>query len=47
MASAIVPNVYQDAFGEGSFIGKGIYDLKVFDQVLSNAVSYTHLGKYY
>lgn len=23
-------------FGEGSFIGKGIYDLKVFDQVLSN-----------
>lgn len=34
--SAIVPNVYQDAFGEGSFIGKGIYDLKVFDQVLSN-----------
>ena len=34
--SAIVPNVYQDSFGEGSFIGKGIYDLKVFDQVLSN-----------
>ena len=33
--SAIVPNVYQDTFGEGSFIGKGIYDLKVFDQVLS------------
>lgn len=34
--SAIVPNVYQDCFGEGSFVGKGIYDLKVFDQVLSN-----------
>ena len=34
--SAIVPNVYQDTFGEGSFVGKGIYDLKVFDQVLSN-----------
>ena len=34
--SAIVPNVYQDTFGEGSFIGKGIYDLKVFDQVLSD-----------
>ena len=32
--SAIVPNVYQDAFDEGSFIGKGIYDLKVFQQVL-------------
>ena len=35
--SAIVPNVYQDAFGEGSFVGKGIYDLKTFDQVLGNA----------
>ena len=34
--SAIVPNIYQDLFGEGSFVGKGIYDLKVFDQVLSN-----------
>lgn len=34
--SAIVPNVYQDSFDEGSFIGKGIYDLKIFDQVLSN-----------
>ena len=35
--SAIVPNVYHDAFGEGSFVGKGIYDLKVFEQVLGNA----------
>ena len=26
--SAVVPNVYQDTFGEGSFVGKGIYDLK-------------------
>ncbi len=34
--SAIVPNIYQDAFGEGSFIGKGIYDVGVFDQVLSD-----------
>lgn len=34
--SAIVPNVYQDAFDEGSFIGKGIYDLKVFQQVLEH-----------
>ena len=30
--SAIVPNVYQDSFGEGSFVGKGIYDLEVFDE---------------
>ncbi|MDD5888135.1 MAG: glucoamylase family protein [bacterium] len=35
--SAIVPNVYQDSFGEGSFVGKGIYDLKVFEEVLENA----------
>ena len=34
--SAVVPNVYQDSFGEGSFIGKGIYDLKVFDTLFSN-----------
>ena len=33
--SAVVPNVYQDSFGEGSFIGKGIYDLKVFDTLFS------------
>ena len=29
--SAVVPNVYQDTFGEGSFVGKGIYDLEVFN----------------
>lgn len=34
--SAIVPNVFQDAFDEGSFIGKGIYDLKIFQQVLEH-----------
>lgn len=34
--SAVVPNVYQDSFDEGSFVGKEIYDLKVFDQLLSN-----------
>ena len=27
-------NVYQDLFGQGSFIGKGIYDLAVFRKVL-------------
>ena len=27
-------DVYQDLFGEGSFIGKGIYDVDVFEQVL-------------
>ena len=34
--SAVVPDVYQDCFNEGSFVGKGIYDLEVFDKVLSN-----------
>ena len=34
--SAVVPNVYQDSFGEGSFVGKGIYDLETFDKLLSN-----------
>lgn len=27
-------DVYQDVFGEGSFIGKGIYDIDVFEQAL-------------
>jgi hypothetical protein len=31
----MVSNVYQDLFDEGSFIGKGIYDVKMFKQVLS------------
>lgn len=35
--TAIVPNVYFDAFGEGSFVGKGIYDLEIFDEVLAKA----------
>jgi len=29
-----VSDVYQDLFGEGSFIGKGIYDVEAFEQVL-------------
>ena len=33
-----VSDVYQDLFGEGSFIGKGIYDVDAFEQAL-NAVS--------
>ncbi len=28
-------DLYQDVFNEGSFVGKGIYDLAVFDEVLS------------
>ena len=35
--SAIIPNFYQDSFSEGSFIGKGIYDLKIFNTILADA----------
>src|SRR6201999_32676 len=27
-------DVYQDLFGEGSFIGKGIYDVEIFEQAI-------------
>jgi cyclic beta-1,2-glucan synthetase len=30
----VISDVYQDLFGEGSFIGKGIYDVNAFEQVL-------------
>jgi cyclic beta-1,2-glucan synthetase len=30
----VVSDVYQDLFGEGSFIGKGIYDVDAFESVL-------------
>lgn len=33
----LVSDVYQDLFEEGSFIGKGIYDIEVFEKVLGNA----------
>jgi cellobiose phosphorylase len=31
-----VSNLYQDLFGEGSFIGKGIYDVDAFEQTLTH-----------
>ncbi|HMR83050.1 MAG TPA: glucoamylase family protein, partial [Niabella sp.] len=33
----LVSDVYQDLFEEGSFIGKGIYDIEVFEKVLGKA----------
>ena len=30
----VVSDVYQDVFGEGSFIGKGIYDVDAFDRAV-------------
>jgi len=32
----VVSDVYQDLFGEGSFIGKGIYDLDSFERCCNN-----------
>ena len=32
--SNICPNFYQDVFSEGNFIGKGIYDLEVYQTIL-------------
>ena len=34
--SSLVPNAFQDLFNEGSFIGKGIYDLEMFDKIMYN-----------
>lgn len=33
-----VSDVYQDVFGEGSFIGKGLYDVDVFDRIMEGRV---------
>ena len=33
-----ISDVYQDNFGEGIYTGKGIYDLRVFSQVLKNEI---------
>ena len=35
--SSLVPDVFQDYLSEGSFIGKGIYDLEMYDKLLSKA----------
>ncbi len=32
----VTSDVYQDVFGEGSFIGKGIYDVDAFEKTLNN-----------
>jgi cyclic beta-1,2-glucan synthetase len=36
--AAAVSDVYQDLFGEGSFTGKGIYNVDVFEQALKGRV---------
>ena len=37
--TSAVSDVYQDLAGEGSYHGKGIYDVRAFSQVLSGQVS--------
>ncbi|WP_159441959.1 glucoamylase family protein [Clostridium sp. Marseille-P2415] len=34
----VISDIYQDIFGEGIYIGKGIYDIKAFHKVLHNKV---------
>lgn len=36
--ATLVSDIYQDLFGEGIFIGKGIYDLRVFHRILGGAI---------
>ncbi len=36
--AAAVSDVYQDLFGEGSYTGKGIYDIDAFEQALAGRV---------
>ena len=33
-----ISDIYQDNFGEGIYTGKGIYDLKVFEEVMKNKI---------
>jgi len=37
--AAAISDVYQDLFGEGSFTGKGIYDIDAFEAALAGRVS--------
>ena len=34
----LLSDVYQDLFGEGSYIGKGIYDIDAFEAALAGRV---------
>ncbi|MDX2105151.1 MAG: glucoamylase family protein [Candidatus Melainabacteria bacterium] len=38
-----VSDVYQDIFAEGSFIGKGIYDIEIFEAKLKNRLPENHV----
>ncbi len=36
--SNAISDIYQDNFGEGIFTGKGIYDVKIFEDILQNQI---------
>ena len=36
--SSVVSDIYQDIFREGSYIGKGIYNIEIFHQVLRKQI---------
>lgn len=36
--AAAASDVYQDLFGEGSYIGKGIYDIDAFEAALAGRI---------
>ena len=37
--ATVISDIYQDTFGEGIFIGKGIYDFRVMHRLLRGAIS--------
>ncbi len=41
--TSTVSDVYQDLFGEGSFVGKGIYDVDAFDRALGHNMPENHI----
>jgi len=41
--ASAVSDIYQDLYGEGSYTGKGIYDLDVFEAALSQRIPDSHL----
>ena len=43
--ASAVSDVYQDLFGEGSYAGKGIYDVDAFEAALAGRVPETHAAQ--
>lgn len=41
-----VSNLYQDLFAEGSFIGKGIYDVEAFERALGDPMAQAAAGRF-